>query len=103
MLQYRDRLKETEKTIFNQIESEYSGVLKQKDEQISKLEDDISKMRVLVLELKARIQNEQNSIAVEKERNLREIQKQANSDRMEFEKINKEKAIKELNKMKEIL
>jgi len=55
MLQYRDRLKETEKTIFNQIESEYSGVLKQKEEHINKLDGDISKMKVIILELKARI------------------------------------------------
>jgi len=34
-------MKETEKTIFNQIESEYSGVLKQKEEQIGQLEDEI--------------------------------------------------------------
>ena len=73
MLEYRDRMKETEKTIFNQIESEYSGVLKQKEEQICHLNDTISALKLSVLELKARIQQDQSGIALEKERNLRDI------------------------------
>ena len=86
MLEYRDRMKETEKTIFNQIESEYSGVLKQKEDNICNLNDTIGKLKLSVLELKARIQQDQSSIALTKEQNLRDIQRQANSERMDFEK-----------------
>jgi hypothetical protein len=79
-------MKETEKTIFNQIESEYSGVLKQKEDNICYLNDTIGKLKLSVLELKARIQHDQSSIALTKEQNLRDIQRQANSERMDFEK-----------------